>query len=163
MKKLMYQVILQYSPHFIISNDNNLDQVTLSKLLYRLKWDIRLMQFSLSFSLSVFFISANCTKIFALRGHVVWNRLKWGHYVGFRGGLGLWRENTKTPQFYNSTVQVVSTCKSWDTTVFWTIFEGYMCILFWIKVANTLHCQILKKLNISRWRSFRRSCMASVV
>lgn len=44
-KKLRYLATLQDSPQFIVMHcgGNDLGQIPLSKLLYRVKWDIRLM------------------------------------------------------------------------------------------------------------------------
>lgn len=106
-KKLRYLVILQ-------------DEVgiSLSKLLYRIKWNLRLIQFSLIFRLSSSFIPSNCTEVFPRRGQVlyVWNRLKkskWWLPRKFsllrENALGL-LENHKI-----STFQMVFTCQSWKT------------------------------------------------
>eukprot|EP00105_Crassostrea_gigas_P038430 XP_019922578.1 PREDICTED: uncharacterized protein LOC109618698 [Crassostrea gigas] len=42
-KKLRYLATLQDSPQFIVMHGNDFGQIPLSKLLYRVKWDIRLM------------------------------------------------------------------------------------------------------------------------
>lgn len=73
LKKLRYPFTLQGSPHFNIihCSDENLEQITMSKLVAQNQVGYQTHTSFPEFPLTFFFISANCT-----RGEVLWNRLK---------------------------------------------------------------------------------------